>query len=481
MLNFVFWDIPYCIPLIEPDGSCRNSYTSIRKYPTYLTRAFTPWIILSLGILLRIGYLFLIYGRIDYWGNEAILSDSLSYYTDAVRYGNGDQFLPFWPPGLPHYLAGIIALFGKGFLQARISMLVWYIALSGITFTLMKKIYSAGTANIALLLIACYPVFIHQSVDPLTHLPTATLLLGIVYMCIRMKEESTLLWPVLIGVGGALMILFRPSATLIVLMLPLLIWLLYKKPLSALVVLIFPILIIGGWNAHLYHQAGRTVYVNDSNAYNMFIGNNEFTPLYKTWLLGSHWAGESYIDPQYAELASYLDALPASERTLEYRELTLMHIMKRPDLFVLRSLNRARTFWTFDTLTGSSLINSYGLPSWFGYLMIVWDAGMYFMLMLMGILAFRNPFRAAGTDVEKMAVLLTAGYFIPYCLAFSHPTYHLPVLPLVLLFAGGTIESWSKGKLSWAEIPLKLKENKRWIAVAVLIFIQIEWVSMMIL
>jgi hypothetical protein len=76
---------------------------------------------------------------------------------------------------------------------------------------------------------------------------------------------------------------------------------------------------------------------------------------------------------------------------------------------------------------------------------------------------------------------IVAGYAIPYWISFSHPTYHIPVVPLLAVPAAvllAQVLGMEAGALDTALTKLK---QRRSIAVAVVVFlaIQVEWAVVM--
>src|SRR5215467_6786229 len=80
-------------------------------------------LILGIGIAIRL--LFLLW-----LADKPLMSDAVHYDEMSVQLLNGDSFVPFWPPGLPLFLAIVHKLFGPATLAARLGMLVFYFGTS---------------------------------------------------------------------------------------------------------------------------------------------------------------------------------------------------------------------------------------------------------------------------------------------------------------------------------------------------------------
>ena len=226
---------------------------------------------------------------------------------------------------------------------------------------------------------------------------------------------------------------------------------------------------------------GRWVFINEANSYNFFIGNNPFTPLYKTWWFGSHGPGDPDFPVGYQALLAEIQSQPLEAQSSLYFKTAVEHIMARPDLFLIRTASRIRSYFAFDTFAGSALINGYSINKFVGLIVIFADACFYCMTLIMAIRALFDADLRASPYVGFL-VLLAVLYALPYWLSFSHPTYHFPVVPLFGILAMHSVEKsvqQSDRENSWSWIALQ--EN--WLAFRLvgLIFasIQLEWIFTM--
>ena len=113
--------------------------------------------------------------------------------------------------------------------------------------------------------------------------------------------------------------------------------------------------------------------------------------------------------------------------------------------------------------------------------MLVLGADAFFYIAL-AILYLLFWFSAARRELPGGSLAMIGGfllvYALPYLVSFSHPTYHLPMLPIMLLPAG----VWIERTLHANGRPPKLRRNaKAWayISIAALLAIQVEFVLQM--
>lgn len=428
----------------------------------------------ALGLVLRVAAL-LFLARFPFVGDERAYFDMTKQLLDGVR------FAPDWPPGLPCYLAPFLAIFGRAEVVAMAAMVLWYVAFCGVLFALVMRIGGRRAANISLTVFAVYPTFVYHSIVPLTQLPAAVCLLVVAHLLLVLRGRRSLSIPAAIGGALGACVLLRPSALLLALGVPVFISVRWRAIKGALVALGVAAAVVVPWVFKVHAMTGDFVYVNYATPRNFFIGNNQWTPLYKTWWLGSHdEAGE--VPAGFARKDAAIRALGPAEEDETYRRLAAEHIESRPGLFVVRTLNRARTYFAFDTYAGTVLIKFNGLPKAVGLSVIVLDALFYIVLMVLSAVAFHAPRGLRAGRVTRATLLwIVAGYAIPYWISFSHPTYHIPVVPLLAVPAAvllAQVLGMEAGALDTALTKLK---QRRSIAVAVVVFlaIQVEWAVVM--
>ncbi|MDP5170460.1 MAG: hypothetical protein NWR72_09450 [Bacteroidia bacterium] len=417
----------------------------------------SPWLALMLGsVLLR-----LIYGKFllsDHWPGDA------HWYKDAAEALLQKGWLDhYWPPALPHLLAGGMWLgIPQEWLGMCIGLGMWILYF----WVLISVVFPLGNSQRGWwikAIFAIFPAFVHQSVVPLTYLPVAILLLMSWQWAIGAWGGSTLRDGLGLGICLGLMVLFRGASLALW---PVMLWG-YAWQRDRWQVAILPALIalvmVLGWEARLYQQEGRWIAINSANSYNLYLGNNAWTPDYRTWILGSQdLHGDAHFEPFYTQLDS-VRALPVEQQDHAFQALAWQRISTHPGEFALRIGTRLATLFSFDTLAGATLYKQ--APLW-GMISLIADAICYLLLLLMAWWSWRSNAWRRG---EKILWLLTVGaYSLPYLLAFSHPTYHLPLLPL---FAWAAV----KGE-SFSFTKLKRRSWFSWLILVVFLLFQVAWV-----
>ena len=97
--------------------------TLLTRFLAFSGEDSTVFAIVGLGLFLRLIVLAL-------FAHLPLISDALSYHKMAVQLLNHENFLPYWPPGLPYFLACFYFVFGVSEFVGRVSMLLFYVIFS---------------------------------------------------------------------------------------------------------------------------------------------------------------------------------------------------------------------------------------------------------------------------------------------------------------------------------------------------------------
>ncbi|HVT06607.1 MAG TPA: glycosyltransferase family 39 protein [Polyangia bacterium] len=411
-----------------------------------------------------------------------LADDALDYHRMAVALLSGQRFEPDWPPGLPLYLALWYRLFGAHVWVGRLAVALLSALSAGLLLVWVRRAAGVVAGNLAVLLLLCAPSQIVLAATPLTQVPAALLLLALAVATTGALARPTIGRALSVGalLGGA--VLVRPSNLLLVLVVPIAIAYRTRRLWMALVPAVVLVLLVGAWTAEARHLTGRFVFINNANAQNLFYGNNPDTPLYRTWWFGSHKRGEPGVPETYLRRYEQVIALPPGERDHAFTQAAIDHIAARPDLFVVRSLSRVRTFFAFDTFAGAQVIKEADTRTVtvLGLVALAEDGLCYLLVAALALLwlvsgtaAEAQPERRAGLVAVGLAVL----YALPYFASFSHPTYHFPIIPLLAAPAAFAGARGLRGASFWPAT--RGRRRLLWAAWAVLLAIQLEWIAHM--
>lgn len=398
-----------------------------------------------------------------------LVSDAEDYREMAMCLVAGEHFVPYWPPGLPLFLAPMIAA-GAGIFVLRAAMLAWWLLFCFGLARLAGDLKIPRPQWLALLAVfSVAPALVHFSVEPMTQMPTAALLVWALSATVRCCRRSSWSEALLLGVSAGYLTMVRPSAMLLVLVLPALVLWQRRQAAQAVCAFVVAAAMLLAWAGYAKQLSGRWM-INSSNGQNAFYGNNPWTPLYRTWYFGSHakpGTAEIHEYPGFERVMKSMDVVPQLERSAAFQRLAQNYVMAHPGAFVLRTVNRIRCFWGFDIFAAANLRSRGGSAKRWFLPVFALDALCY--LLVAGFSVFWMA-AAPGSLWRRQPVWLLAGvivlYALPYWVTMSHPSYHFPVMaPLALL---GLIAYQAAGQsaVRW----------RGWAALACLGLIQVEWV-----
>lgn len=370
-------------------------------------------------------------------GQAPLEGDAAWYAQAGSEWANGAGYDPYWPPGVPGYLALFDRPFGISAAYARLAMIPFFMLLFAQIRRALLPIAGNAFTNGILLLFAIYPAFLLHSTEPLSQVPAAYFLLLAWNECtaFRKTQRFSRLW--IMGLALGLLLLFRPAALVLVL------WPIgmafsglrhRKKPQFQWLIPTIPLLAILITASTLISLSqDRPILLNDANARNFYLGNNAWTPDYKTWYYGSHWAYDPAHPVGFRKQLETIEALPKGEQSKAFFQASVSEIRHRPGTFLLRSLNRFRVFFAFDTMAASRL--QHKGKSLFAAFTMGLDALAFLSLLLLAA-----AFAVFPSPDRKLLLGIVLLYAFPYCFSFSHPTFHLPITPLLAVMAAAAWE-----------------------------------------
>jgi hypothetical protein len=401
--------------------------------------------------------------------NAPLTSDAQDYTRVAQKFVSGQSLIPYWPPGISLYLVPFVAA-GASEVVLRASILIfWLIACWGL-YRLMRVTGTQGAAWLVLLVFSLLPDSIQMSIEPMTQMPMAALIIVMLSSAVRAIRSTGTAEYLLLGCSLGALSLIRPSAAPLIVLVPLGCAVASRRYIPAIVSAMLGMSLVGCWMYHTHASTGRWI-INTANGVNIYDGNNPWTPPYRTWYFGSHAKpGSEEIKnyPEYGQILLRVNSLPALDRSAEYQRLALNNIREHPGQFLYRTANRIRCFFGFDTFTSAALSGK----TWMGVHIFpaVLLCEMLIYLLIVGPAIFWIAV-APGCFWREAANWILLGtivvYGAPYWISMSHPTYHFPILlPLAVL-----------GVIAWKTEDWKGTPTPRaWIAVAVLGLVQVEWI-----
>jgi 4-amino-4-deoxy-L-arabinose transferase-like glycosyltransferase len=441
---------------------------------TFLAWDRAIYVILVAGLLLRIIALSLV-------GHEGLQNEAPGYMEMAAEFLHSETFDPYWPPAVPYYLYLAQRLFGESILVARASILPIYAIFTAVLFAYVKRLGSVRAANLSALVFVFYPPYVRHSFNPSTEYPAAACVMGVALLLTLAGRRSDWRLGALVGLILGLLILIRPSSLLVAVFAFFYLVHRLKGMRIAAVSVAVSMMLLSAWVWKAHSLTGRLVMINESNALNLFWGNNPYTPLYATW---GEAQGQLGLSNEYKSLLSQIDNSPASGRDRLYFRLAMEHVFSRPDLFIIRTFNRARAYFGFPVHRAEPLKSVLGNQGrkWASVAITVVDVSFYWPILILAICFF---FSAANSSIalgDKIALLgIAAAYALPYWVSMSQPRYNFPIVPLLVLPAVALLDLLARKPMSEVFRPVLASRRRKCamaLSLAAFVYIQLEWIYM---
>lgn len=447
------------------------------KFAEWLDSRSTIHFIVALAVLIRVAALAFL-ARLPLAGDDTL------YHEFAMRLLQGKSIYPLVPPAVGYYLALFYRLFGASPLVARACMLPLAVGFMYTLYAVAERFANRKGANLLGIVFAIYPLHVLFSVEPLTELPASLLLLIAILLVLGIYSDSGIWDFLLLGLALGLLVLTRPSTLLMIVFLPLYLGVRFRKWMASALITVIPALMIIIWILTVYNSSGHFVMINFSSTQNVYLGNNAYTPLYRTWWFATHGEDESQLPEGYRAMNNGIAHLPWYQQNDFYRRIALESIASRPDLFALRTFNRMRAYFAFDSYTGSLLLNRYYASRKLAFAAIVLDGTLYILLIICALLFLftvsRGSVRFWPTLIILGMILIYAG---PYFFSVAHPIYHFPIVPLLGLLAAALWSDILDGRTSMDRTILGCgpKRIATTLVMVLFAYIQVEYAIVMYL
>jgi 4-amino-4-deoxy-L-arabinose transferase-like glycosyltransferase len=380
--------------------------------------------------------------------------DQISYDTLARRIVDGHGFSfaeEHWPvtrAGEPTahwsflytlYLAGFYSLFGPQPLFARLAQAVIVGGLQTIIlYRIGEKLFSRTIGVITAAIAALYAYFVYYSGALMTEPFYITAILFSLFIAMQIGENndksSEIKLGLSLGIALAAAVLLRQVYLLFIPFLISWIWIARIKrshslpvvstllSLSLVILSIFPI------SLYNYSRFGRFVLLNTNSGYAFFWGNH---PIY----------GTRFIPILPKEMATYEELIPEEVRLLDEAALDqellkrgIQFVLDDPGRYVLLSLSRIPTYFTFWPSSESGMVSNISRVASFGIALPFMLYGL-FLAIRRNYSGKENRFLAFLISPVGLLLMFALVYTGVHLLTWALIRYRLPVDAVLFPFA----------------------------------------------
>ncbi len=413
-----------------------------------------PWglvAVLAVGLVLRVALLF------PAAGYEPQIEDEQHYRqiaTTVVRHGEygfePGQPTSIRPPLYPFLVAAVWKVTGTESLQAvRVVQIVLSLANVVLVYLLGLRLFNRRVALLAAAGLCFYPSLVFYDYLLLTEVLFTFLLtltaLGYVHLLDRERAWIAFATGGALGLAALTRSVMWPFPTLLAPLAfasvggPFL-----KRLRVAALLLVGFALVVGPWVARNTRLQGVFTVVDTMGGLNLHMGNYEHTLHERTWatigLTGDkHWAVP--LRQEHPDASTWSEG--RKEKWAQKRALGFM--IAHPGLTLRRSAIKFADFWGLEReIIAGFAKGLYDAPRWFVGLATVAIAVSFPLVLGLAIVGI---FRAAPLDRRAHAFLLLVVLFMCglHTLAFGHSRYHLPLVPILLVYAAACVAA--RGRL----------------------------------
>jgi len=226
-----------------------------------------------------------------------------------------------------------------------------------------------------------------------------------------------------------------------------------RRLVLALIVLIGYVVTVGPWAVRNTRLQRTLTLVDTHGGRALRMGNYEYTPLDRPWdavALSGRQSWTYGLAEQHPDASSWTEGETEQWATRE----AISYIMSHPGITLYRTLLKFLDFWGLERDLIAGFHRGFYRPGIvFEWLVALAIALSYVSLMLLACLGF---FLAPPADKHAHVLIIGLIAFVTslHSLTFGHSRYHVPLVPLLLLYAAAAVRhrSWRRITEGWTHV-----------------------------
>lgn len=411
--------------------------------------------ILGVGAIVRLVLLSLL-GNLELWMDEEQYQEIAVNLTEGRGFALHGQPTSWRPPLYPFILSGLYMLAGTTHpLVARGFQTILSLVNTLVVYLLGRRLFGERAGLLAAILFTGYPSFLLYNNHLLTEVLFTFLITATAWCFATYLDRGRLSLLVASGIALGLAALTRDIVWPIAGVMALLVGYVTRPGFTRWishggVLFLSFLLVTTPWVIRNTRLQETFTLIATNGGLVFFEGNYEHTPLDRPWR--SH-----ALEPELKVRRLLPQNLTEGERQGMAFQKGIEFIRDHPGLTLRRMVIKAANVWGLEReLVGVLLKGGYGKPGTGAVLLITAAIfGVYVLTVLSGMagLCFALAQPGQGRPFHLLFVALIVLVTLAHALAFGHPRYHLPLIPLFSVYAAHawTIrrEVWS-GRRSWA-------------------------------
>jgi 4-amino-4-deoxy-L-arabinose transferase-like glycosyltransferase len=343
------------------------------------------------------------------------------------------------PPLYPMVVAGAWWVLGTTDPQPiRIIQTLVTLMTAALVAVIGTRLYARSVGLWAAAAFWCYPTLVAFDVLLLTEVLFTALLMTSIWLLLALLNRPRVWMAIATGVAVGLAALTRSVLGLYPIVLAgfcvtcLRVPLIVRCRLGA-AVLGGALLVLAPWAVRNYQVQRAFVLVDVLGGFNLRMGNYEHTLTHRMWdtlSLGGerHWAYDLHKEHPEGGLTEGQKAQWAQAKAIEY-------MVNHPGTTLHRAIIRFADFWGLEREVAAGFERGYfSPPRWFSVATVIAIGLTYPVCVLLAVM---GVWLAPPADRTALAAsLLPVGLVMSmHLLTFGHSRYHLPLIPVLLVFA----------------------------------------------
>jgi hypothetical protein len=322
-----------------------------------------------------------------------------------------------------------------------------------LVYVFSLRVFGHGVAALAAALFCFYPSLLFAETLLLTETVFTLLLILVVTSYVALLDTSRVWLAGVTGVAVGLAALTRSVLWPFPLVLAPLVFACVLGSVRRRMAIVAALLvgysaIVVPWAVRNTLLQGVPTVVDTMGAINLRMGNYEHTPHERMWDAVSLTGDRSWSHDLQRERPDL--RLTEGEKARWAQEKAVAFMLAHPLLTLRRSAIRLADFWGLEREFVAGIQRGlYAPPRWFTVLTATAIAGSYAAVALLASLGlFLAP--PADRRVHVLLVLLVGWISGVHTLVYGHSRYHLPLVPILALYAAAALQaqSWSRLRLA---------------------------------
>ena len=395
------------------------SYRAILNIPAY------QWI--TLIFLITVGIRILLILLIQ---NEQV-SDFQEYHDFAKHIAAGDGYIrngqptAWFPVGYPMFLSILYRLFGVHATVGQLANIIISLLIVLSTYCIANRLFSSSVARLSSLILAIWPNFSAYTGLLCSDLLFTAFLIAMLAVLICMKQDKSLPF-ILIGLIFALATLTRTGIALFII--PVMLYLffnrennsIHKFSLRLAILIIASLIIFAPWWIRNYQVFDRFIPLSTNGGFNFWLGNVQLAQSNDPGAMDMIWPDTEY------DMSSY-----------GYK-IVWDKIKQNPLKFIYQIPIKTINLFILD-ISGWRWLQKGSDPKGFPFLIAIALSQLYYMLMIVctGIgIFFTGKHFSKYFRMGHYLMAVTLCYWVGiHCIFFGKDRYHLPLVPLIAIYA----------------------------------------------